>query len=111
MIRLALECEQILGTEDLILTKDSEILKSIRRGEWTEEQVRDYFKEKEQTLEILYRDSKLPHSPDEGKIKALLLNCLEAHFGSLDKVINIPGKHETALREIAEICHRSGIEF
>ena len=39
--------------------------------------IENYFFEKEKTLEKVYAESKLQHSPDEAKIKKLLLDCLE----------------------------------
>lgn len=104
LIRLALECEQILSVGDLDLECNGAIYRAIRRGEWTEDQVRDYFKEKEKTLETLYRDSKLPYSADENKVKTLLLQCLEHHYGSLDKVIHINDKYKEAIQQISKIC-------
>jgi hypothetical protein len=62
---------------------------------------------KEKELEILYAESKLPHAPDEGKIKNLLLQCLEHHYGSLDKCIVNPDAAVTALREIQEVLERN----
>ena len=47
------------------------------------------------------------HSPDEAKIKALLVKCLEEHFGSLDKVtVNINKDYPEALRQIMEIVRK-----
>lgn len=87
VVRLALECEQLLLTGDLDLERDREMLKAIRRGEWSFDQLEAWFNEKERYLETVYAESKLPHSPDEGAIKALLLRCLEHHYGSLSTVI------------------------
>lgn len=90
IVRLINNAEQILLEGDLDLTRDREQLKSIRRGEWKESDIRDWFTNKEKELEKVYLESKLQYSPDEKKIKALLLNCLEIHYGNLDKcVINI----------------------
>ncbi|GAF86624.1 unnamed protein product, partial [marine sediment metagenome] len=109
LVRLLNECETILTEGTLDLQRNREQLKSIRRGEWTIERIKNYFEDKERQLEELYNKSKLQHSPDEGKIKELLLNCLEYHFGSLDKAVYIPNKFENALREISEICKRNGV--
>lgn len=87
VIRLALEGEQILVEHDLDLEKNAEILKSIRRGEWTEEKLRSWFDEKEKHLEELYAKSDLRHSPDEDAIKELLMGCLEQHYGSLSQAV------------------------
>jgi len=84
VVRLALEGEQILMEHDLDVERHREVLKSIRRGEWTEEKLRKWFDEKEKHLEELYTKSDLRNTPDEPAIKELLLNCLEHHYGSLD---------------------------
>ena len=85
-IRLLNEVEQILTTGDLDLESGREQLKAIRRGEWTMQQVIDYFELKEKQLEQAYTDSKLPYSPDESAIKDLLMNCIESHYGSIGSV-------------------------
>jgi predicted nucleotidyltransferase len=107
VVRLLNEVEQIMSEGDLDLMRNREQLKSIRKGEWTEQQIRDYFARKESDLETLYQNSKLPYSPDEETIKALLLNCLEEHYGSLEKCIVNPDAAVTALREVAAILERN----
>jgi uncharacterized protein len=87
VVRLALEAQQILVEHDLDIEANREILKSIRRGEWSEQKLRSWFDEKEKQLEELYTRSTLQHKPDEQVIKELLLNCLEQHYGSLDAVV------------------------
>ncbi len=106
LVRLLNEIEQILTEGDLDLQRNREQLKSIRRGEWTEQQVRDYFTAKEKELEEVYNKSTLPWGPDEPAIKQLLLNCLEEHYGSLSKCIEMPDKYKTALDEIAEVLRK-----
>lgn len=81
MVRLLNEVEQILTEHDLDLERNREQLKAIRRGEWTQEDVENYFASKERDLETLYTESKLRYKPDEEKLKDLLLNCLEHHYG------------------------------
>jgi len=100
LVRLALEGEQILLEHDLDLERNREVLKSIRRGEWSEEKLRDWFDEKEKHLEELYNKSDLRHSPDEDAIKELLMNCLEHHYGSLDNAVK---REVTIDRMIAEM--------
>ena len=84
VIRLALQAEQILVEHDLDLERNGEILKSIRRGEWTLDQVDQWATEKERALELSYAAATLRHTPDEDAIRALLLECLEMHYGNLD---------------------------
>jgi len=104
VVRLLNEVEQLLTTGDLDLQQDRERLKAIRRGEWTQEQIKDFFTQKEKDLETVYNESKLPYSPDESKIKDLLIRCLTMHYGDLSDVVVIPGRAEQALRDIREIC-------
>lgn len=103
VVRLLDECEQILTTGDLDVTRDRERLKAIRAGEWTLERVTEFFEQKEKELEIAHQNCKLPFSADESAIKELLLNCLEHHYGSLDAVIQREDAHINALRKIHEI--------
>jgi hypothetical protein len=89
------------------LQRSRELLKSIRRGEISEEEIRIRFSEKEKYLEKLYAESKLPHQPDESVIRKLLINCLEEHYGSLDKCLVEPDQAVTALRQIQEILDKN----
>ena len=108
VVRLLDECEQILSDGDLDLRRAREHMKAVRRGEVPEEEIRNWFNVKEKHLEELYNrePSPVPHSPDEGKIKALLLQCLEHHYGSLDKCVVNPDAATQALREIKEVLER-----
>ena len=109
IVRLINEVEQILAEGDLDLQRNNEQLKAIRRGDWTEKQIRDYFTQKEKSLESLYNESKLQYEPDKAKIKQLLMHCLEEHFGSLDKCVVNQDASTEALREIKAILSRHGI--
>lgn len=105
-VRLLDEVEQILETGDLVLGRNKEQLKAIRRGEWTERQVRDYFAAAEPRLQRLYDASDLPWGPDESAIKALLIECLEEHYGSIGDAIVDESRPLRALREIDESLSR-----
>jgi predicted nucleotidyltransferase len=100
VVRLLGEVEQILLEGDIDLQRDNERLKAIRRGEWTEERLRQWAAHKEADLERAYAASNLPPAPDEEKLKALLLNCLEEHYGSLQDCIVEPDRVVAALRAI-----------
>ena len=82
-VRLGLECEQILETGDINLQRDKEFIKAIRNGEWSEQRIRDWVTTKEDYWEELYTNTKLPNRPDEAKIKQLLIDCLEEHYGRI----------------------------
>jgi len=88
VVRLLNECEQILIEGDLDLMRNREQLKSIRRGEWKQEQVVDYFTKKELLLEAAYQKSKLPYTAPIDKIKKLYLDCLEIYYGSLTNMVD-----------------------
>lgn len=103
VVRLLNEIEQIMTECDLDLERNREQLKSIRRGEWKLEDIEIYFSNKERELEKLYTESKLRYSPDEGAIKQLLLQCLEHHYGSLDKCVTNLSKAEEQVKKIREI--------
>ncbi|MES2464751.1 MAG: nucleotidyltransferase domain-containing protein [Armatimonadota bacterium] len=109
IVRLLDEVEQILTTGDVDLQWDRERLKAIRRGEWTADQVREFFVRKERELETAYADSKLPHKPDEAVVKRLLLECLEAHFGSMKEAVVMPTQERELLRQIKTLCEKAGI--
>jgi len=100
VVRLLNEVEQIMIEGDIDLERNKEQLKSIRRGEWKIEDIREYFSKKEKELETIYLSSKLPYGPNEGKIKELLISCLEQHYGSLDQVIAKPDSLKNLLTEL-----------
>jgi hypothetical protein len=107
VVRLLNEVEQILMEGDLDLERNREQLKAIRRGDWSLEEITEYFSSKEKELETLYTRSKLRAAPDEEVIKALLLDCLEMHYDSLGDCVVRPDKTLQALREIQEITDRA----
>lgn len=104
-VRLMLEAEQILINGDLDLELNREILKTIRAGRWNAEQVQSFFDDKERQIEKLFAESKLQKTANEAKIKELLLNCLEAHFGSLSSCIVKEDELKVALLKIDEIIN------
>jgi predicted nucleotidyltransferase len=110
LVRLTLEIEQILSTGDLDLQLHREQLKSIRRGEVPMEEIEKFFHAKEKDLESLYHSSTaIPYKPNEDAIKQLLLDCLEMHYGSLEKAIVIEDKAVRALKDIQEILNKVSI--
>ena len=103
VVRLLDEVEQILTEQDIDLERNREQLKAIRRGEWTIEDIENYFSAKEKELETLYTACKLPPIPDEEKIQSLLLNCLEQYYGDLSNCVVDQDAAIKALREIDKI--------
>lgn len=85
-IRLLQECMQILIYCDIDLQKDRELLKSIRRGELSLDDLIELWKATDQQLVTLFAQSKLPDQPDYERLNTILLNILEQHYGSLSFV-------------------------
>lgn len=108
VVRLLNEAEQLLREGDLDLLRNREMLKSIRRGEWTEEQILEYFEKKRVELEDLRAKSPLPIRADQNAIRDLLVRCLESHYGSLEGCVSVPGKAESVLQQIKCIIEEQG---
>lgn len=106
VVRLMLQCEQILVEHDLDIERNSEVLKSIRRGEWTLEQLTSWFEVKEKSLETLYANSTLRHSPDEEGLKRLLLQTLEMHYGTLTSTVVQTSSMSTLLSELDSLVKK-----
>lgn len=105
-IRLLYECEMVLAEGDLDLRRNNEHLKAIRRGEISEDEIRKWTSSKEKYLEKLYETSTLQYSPPQDEIKALLLECLEEHYGSLDKCIENPNKYKELIQQIKSLIEK-----
>jgi predicted nucleotidyltransferase len=106
LVRLALEAEQILVEHDLVLDNNTAILRSIRNGEWTLDDIENWFKVKEAALETLYSTSTLRSHPDEAAIKNLLLECLEMHWGTLNDAVKVERPADLILREMQSVIDR-----
>lgn len=103
VVRLLDEVEQILTEGDIDLMRNREQLKSIRRGDWKMEEIEEHFTRREKELGTLYTTSKLQHSPDENKVRDLLLACLEEHYGNMDAMIKVQDPTVDILREIKKL--------
>ncbi len=106
VVRLLNEVEQILLEGDLDLERNREQLKAIRRGDWSQKKIQDYFESKERQLEAAFAKSRLPERPDYDALQTLLLNCLEHHFGNLESVVSRSDEALQALRDIDVILER-----
>jgi len=107
VVRLLDEAEQILLEGDIDLRRNREQLKAIRRGDMTEQEIREWASNKEKHLENVYQSSKLPQSPPKAKIKALLMECLEEHYGCLADSVVEPDAAITALKEVQDVLDRN----
>lgn len=100
IVRLMNECRQILEEQNIDLERDREQYKAVRRGEWTLDYLNNWFQEQMLSLEPLYNSSPLRHTPDESAIKALLMQCLEEHYGSLSDAVARVGRETEILRDL-----------
>jgi len=108
IVRLALEAEYILINHDLDIEANSEILKSVRRGEWSFEKINQWFNDKERALEELYSKSTLQNKPDEDAIKRVLLECLEMHYGSMDAAVVLNREGDHLAKEMISLLNKHG---
>lgn len=109
IVRLMDEIEQILSDKTLILGRNKEQLKSIRRGEWDKNQIIEFFNTKEKQLEDLYHKSDLQHSPNESKIKDVLLQCLEIAYDDIKSIVKIENQAESVITEIVGLLQKHRI--
>lgn len=103
LVRLLYEAQMILEEGDLDLLRHREHLKAIRRGDFKEEEIREWAEEKNKYLERLYEETSLPQKPREDEVKQLLLDCLEHHYGSLTEMVGEENQLKNALRKIATV--------
>jgi uncharacterized protein len=103
LFRLCLECEQILTEYDLDLERNSEILKSVRNGMYSIEEMKAWFKEKELHLQKLYVDSKIPYSPNWDVLRTLLIQCFEIRYGSINEASNDILLYKEKLKQIRKL--------
>lgn len=104
LVRLMLQAEQILTERDLDLRRNKDMLISIRNGEWTVDELEDFFERKESELDKLYQNSdSLPHEPPQDKIKGLLMDCLRSFFDNLDDDFVEDNHYRRVVNEIKKL--------
>lgn len=82
IMRLLLEGEQIIKKQDLDLKENSDILLDVRNGKITKSEIIELVKEKEEWLKnVKFDNINLPVRPDHEEIRALLISCLNIHYG------------------------------
>lgn len=83
IVRLALQVEELLTTGDMDLERNKEVLKSIRKGAWTKDELLSWTKSKEQELDRLFlRSNALPESRDIAMLKRLFNEIVEIKNGA-----------------------------
>jgi len=105
LVRLMNEVEQIITEGDLDLERNREQLKAIRRGEWNEEMVVEYFNDKEKYLEELQAKSKaIPHKARYDDVRSLLYKCLGMWFA--EEVIPETNLTKDFFNDLQEVINR-----
>lgn len=97
LVRLNLSAEQILQG-DLDIERDREVFKSIRRGEWTLDQVKEWFFSQSKKLDRLQEKCTLPLKTDKEKIKNLLKECLNLQYQNMLEI-----DHSETIRKLKEL--------
>lgn len=105
-VRLAYECETILNERTIDLRRFSEHIKAIRRGEVALDEVMRWLDEKEVSLIKAHQESKIPQCVDMQEVTTFLLQCLEMHYGSIDKMVDRSTIEKQALNEIWNVLQR-----
>lgn len=83
-MRMCLELDEILFEGTLTVDKNSEPLMDVRNGKVNKEELVNYCESYLSNIEEKVANKaflKVPHSPDEKKIKKLLLDCLDIKYG------------------------------
>lgn len=110
IFRLADQAEYILTHHNLDLQERGRIekMKAIRKGEVPFDDIVRQFGESESRISALYESSTLRKCPDKKKIRALLVNCLEHHYGSLGELLKTQDAAVIAIDEIKEVLRKYG---
>jgi len=87
VVRLLLELYELMTTGDVDLMANGKTVLNVKMGEWSFSDFNDFFEIKMGEVEDVYNsgESVLPKYPDEKRIKALLVDCLEEKYGSLSR--------------------------
>ncbi len=107
LVRLLNEVEQILTKGDMDLRYKNDVLKDIRRGEWSKEDVFTWTESKIKELEEIFNQCTiLPDEPDETEIQNLLIDCLEMHYGDLSKHVAKNTKQDDLIFELETVLNK-----
>jgi len=82
--RLLEEGIQILNEGDLDLQKSRKLLKSIRNGDWEFKDFDEYYNTTKSRISKAVENSDLPEKPRMGRIRNLLVECIEHRHGDMN---------------------------
>ena len=84
LVRLAEEASMMLNECDMDLKRNADLLKFVRAGGMTLQELEDYLTKAEARLLVAYEQTKLPETPDYLSLRNLLLQCFEEYYGKLE---------------------------
>lgn len=106
IVRLMYEAHMILEEGTIDLQRNREHLKAIRRGDISEDDIRAWYKQFEKAGDKLYESSTLRKVPDFKSLKALLLECLEHYYGSIQDAYISEDVLKQSMRDIISIAKK-----
>lgn len=101
--RITAGLEDMLIHGDYDIQKHREAVKAIRAGQWSYDQLNEWFTKKLTAIDEAKVKSPLPEEADELELRKILIECLEIHYGRLDKVIVDDNRAKNMLRKIENI--------
>lgn len=100
-IRLMDNCEQIITNKHIDLQRNKEMVKSIRSGEYTLKQIKEYAQQKELILEKLASESDLRKTVNKDEIRTLLLECIKHSYQNVNFVT--PNEERSIIEKIKNL--------
>lgn len=101
-VRLCLQARQVLEEGTLNLRQNSELLKSIRRGEKTLDWIRQRVSDEERYLDSAEKTSELPLKVNRGRCREILLEAISMHYGT-DFLTGFESSVDSATRKLEKI--------
>lgn len=106
-IRLLTEAEQLLAENKIDFSKNSDMLKSIRRGEWSLHQIDTWTQSQLTHLQQLKVKSDLPDKPQYDTVKEILIEIIEDHYGKVSQKIGAHAPEtETIINDLESIIQK-----
>ncbi|CAN0478640.1 unnamed protein product, partial [Phaeothamnion confervicola] len=103
LVRLLLECIDLLSSGDIHWEKNAPELKEIRAGRYTKEEVVQRSEDLMKQCEVEAGKTQLPNRIRENDVKTLLIDCLEHHYGSLKGIVSDPTEDRILLDQIRDL--------
>lgn len=83
LVRLMLECKEILLEGNITIDRNASFLKEVRSGCMSLDELEKWFESTDQYLAEAENKSVIPHRPDRNAIRQILAECIEINHGPL----------------------------